>query len=98
MACNRSGDPKTGGNAGNRCEYPMSFFSDLFEGNFGNLGTDIVDAPSSLINHPDELAETLGGAALIGGGLAFGPELFGTAGADFVGSDVLADTALDAGV
>lgn len=42
----------------------MSFLSDLFEGNFGNLGTDLVDAPSSLINHPDELAATLGGAAL----------------------------------
>jgi hypothetical protein len=41
----------------------MSFFSDLFEGNWSNLGTDITHAPSSLINHPDELLET-GAAAL----------------------------------
>jgi hypothetical protein len=41
----------------------MSLFSDLFEGNFSNLGTDITHAPSSLINHPDELLET-GAAAL----------------------------------
>lgn len=47
----------------------MSFFSDLFEGNFSNLGTDIVDAPSSLINHPDELAETIGVVGLGLGGL-----------------------------
>lgn len=46
----------------------MSFFSDLFHGDFSNLGNDITHAPSSLINHPDELAETLGGALAIGTG------------------------------
>jgi hypothetical protein len=40
----------------------MSFFSDLFEGNFGNLGTDLEHAPSSFINHPQEIAEVGGGA------------------------------------
>jgi len=43
----------------------MSFLTDLFEGNLNKLGTDITHAPSSLIAHPDELAETLGGAALV---------------------------------
>src|SRR6266436_6357932 len=43
----------------------MSFLSDLFEGNFGNLGTDISHAPSSLAAHPDEIAELAGGAALV---------------------------------
>jgi len=55
----------------------MSFFSDLFEGNFGNLGTDLSHAGSSLLAHPDELAETIGGAALVGGGLAFGADALG---------------------
>jgi hypothetical protein len=41
----------------------MSFLSDLFEGNFGNLGTDLAHAPSSFANHPAEWAET-GAAAL----------------------------------
>lgn len=58
----------------------MSFFSDLFEGNFGNLGTDITHAPSSLASHPDQLAETLGATALIGGGLFFAPEIGGALG------------------
>src|ERR1700678_4460712 len=51
----------------------MSFFSDLFEGNFSSLGTDVEHAPSSLANNPTELEETLGGvAALATGGLALG--------------------------
>jgi hypothetical protein len=64
----------------------MSFLTDLFEGNTGNLGNDISHAGSSLMNHPDELAETLGGAAALAtGGLALGGGLgvFGAgAGAD----------------
>ncbi len=43
----------------------MSFLTDLFEGNFDNLGTDISHAPSSLAAHPDEIAELAGGAALV---------------------------------
>src|ERR1700678_1767961 len=51
----------------------MSFFSDLFEGNFSNLGTDVTHAPESLANNPTELEETLGGVgALATGGLALG--------------------------
>jgi hypothetical protein len=64
----------------------MSFLTDLFEGNTGNLGNDITHAPSSLASHPDELAETIGGAAALAtGGLALGADagLFGAgAGAD----------------
>ncbi|SRR5713101_6194382 len=51
-----------------------------FEGNFSNLGTDLIDAPSSLANHPQEIAEVAGGAALLAGGLFFAPELAGLAG------------------
>jgi hypothetical protein len=67
----------------------MSFFSDLFEGNFGNLGKDIVDAPSSLINHPSELLDVgLGAAAIaapfaipeIGAGLGIGGGIDAAAG------------------
>lgn len=43
----------------------MSFLTDLFEGNFGNLGNDISHTFSSLASHPDELAETLGVGALV---------------------------------
>lgn len=51
----------------------MSFFSDLFRGNFSSLGTDISHAPESLAKHPSELYETLGGAAALAtGGLALG--------------------------
>jgi hypothetical protein len=51
----------------------LSFFSDLFSGNFSSLGTDIEHAPSSLASHPSELYETLGGiGALATGGLAAG--------------------------
>ena len=46
----------------------MSFLSDLVEGNWSNLGTDISHAPSSLANHPTEIAELLGGAGLALGG------------------------------
>ncbi len=60
----------------------MSFLSDTFEGNWGNLGTDISHAGSSLMKHPSELYETIGGAAALAtGGLALGalPELGGVA-------------------
>jgi hypothetical protein len=51
----------------------MSFLSDLVEGHFSNLGTDISHAGSSLLSHPSELYETLGGAAALAtGGLALG--------------------------
>lgn len=51
----------------------MSFFSDLFKGDFSNLGTDLTHAPESLEKHPSELYETLGGAAALAtGGLALG--------------------------
>ena len=51
----------------------MSFLSDLVEGHFSNLGTDISHAGSSLMSHPSELYETLGGAAALAtGGLALG--------------------------
>src|SRR5262245_48503457 len=43
----------------------MSFLSDLDEGNFYKLGTDITHAPDSLSRHPEEIAELAGGAALI---------------------------------
>ena len=43
----------------------MSFFSDLFEGHWENLGTDITHAPSSFANHPEEWAEVAGAGALI---------------------------------
>jgi hypothetical protein len=67
----------------------MSFLSDFFSGNFGNLGTDIVDAPSSLINHPSELLDVgLGAAAIaapfaipeIGAGLGIGSSIDAAAG------------------
>jgi hypothetical protein len=73
----------------------MSFFSDLFEGNFSNLGTDITHAPSSLAAHPDQLAETLGGAALLTGGALLGPDLIAGLGAG--AADVGAGAAADAG-
>lgn len=64
----------------------MSFFSDLFEGNFSNLGTDITHAPESLAKHPSELYETLGGAAALAtGGIGLGL-LGGEAGAGALGS------------
>ena len=90
----------------------MSFLSDAFEGNWSHLGTDIGHAGSSLMSHPSELYETLGGAAALAtGGLALGalaPEVGGAAvaggGADVGGlfSGIFGDTtfatgAVDAG-
>jgi hypothetical protein len=66
----------------------MSFLSDAFEGNWGNLGTDIVDAPSSFANHPSEIIDT---GAAIATALTFG------AGAGLFGAGALgADTAIGA--
>jgi hypothetical protein len=51
----------------------MSFLTDLFEGHTSNLGTDLAHAGSSLMSHPSQLYETLGGAAALAtGGLALG--------------------------
>src|SRR5712691_13451348 len=72
----------------------MSFLSDAFEGNWGNLGTDLSHAPSSFANHPAEWGE-LGAAALaaltlgasipetIGAEAAFGAADLGAADAAF---------------
>lgn len=63
----------------------MSFLSDLVEGNFSHLGTDLSHAPESLAKHPSELYETLGGAAALAtGGLGLGL-LGGEAGAGVLG-------------
>jgi hypothetical protein len=73
----------------------MSFFSDLFEGNFGNLGTDLSHTFSSLAAHPDELAETIGVGGLIAAPFLL-PELgaaFGIGGA-LGGAELGADAAL----
>lgn len=64
-----------------------------FEGNFGNLGTDITHAPSSLVNHPDELAETLGAGALIAAPFVL-PEIGGALG---IGAGADAATAAGTG-
>jgi hypothetical protein len=70
----------------------MSFLTDLFEGHDSNLGNDISHAGSSLLSHPSELYETLGGAAALAtGGLALGA-LAPAAGAG-VGAEVAADAA-----
>lgn len=63
----------------------MSFFSDLFKGNFGNLGRDITQAPSSLVR--DYRSEWPYAAAAAALALPFvGPEIgagfAGLAGAD----------------
>jgi hypothetical protein len=58
----------------------MSFFSDLFEGNFGNLGNDLAHAPSSFINHPADMIET-GAAALLVAAPFLAPEIIGGGGA-----------------
>jgi hypothetical protein len=71
----------------------MSFLTDLFEGDTSNLGNDISHAGSSLMSHPDELAETLGGAAALAtGGLALGGEL------PFLGAGAAGDAAASSGV
>jgi hypothetical protein len=69
----------------------MSFLSDAFEGHFDELGTDISHAGSSLMHHPSEMYETLGGAAALAtGGLALGalPELGAAGAAAEGGADV----------
>ena len=73
----------------------MSFLSDLFEGNFGNLGKDIVDAPSSLIAHPAQIAEVAGALALP----FVAPEIAGALGLSDVlglGGDLAGSAASDA--
>lgn len=72
----------------------MSFFSDLFSGDFSNLGTDLVDAPSSFINHPADIAETIGGALALTG-IGFGADAL--LGGGLFGADALAGGA-DAGL
>src|SRR5712691_4923594 len=69
----------------------MSFLSDLFEGNFDNLGTDISHAPSSLAAHPAEIGELAGGAALIAAPFLL-PEIAGA-----LGTGALAEGAIDVG-
>lgn len=70
----------------------MSLLTDVFEGNFGNVGNDISHTGSSLMSHPDELAETIGGAAALAtGGLALGGEL------PFLGAGAGADAAAGGG-
>lgn len=58
----------------------MSFLTDLFEGNFGNLGTDITDAPQSFVNDISSEEPYLIGAGALGAGL-LAPELLGGLGA-----------------
>jgi hypothetical protein len=71
----------------------MSFLTDLFEGHTSNLGTDLSHAGSSLMSHPSELYETLGGAAALAtgglalGGLAGAGGLFGAADAGLGAAD-----------
>jgi hypothetical protein len=68
-----------------------------FEGNFSNLGNDITHAPSSLANHPDELAETIGGALAIAAPFAI-PELGSALGAGLgLGAGELGAGAADLG-
>ncbi|HEX4645765.1 MAG TPA: hypothetical protein VH598_09170 [Verrucomicrobiae bacterium] len=80
----------------------MSFLSDFFEGNWGNLGTDVSHTFSSLAAHPDELAETLGVGALvaapfvlpeIGAAIGAGGAVEGAAAADLGGAALGADAA-----
>jgi len=70
----------------------VSFLSDAFHGDFDKLGTDLSHAGSSLMHHPSELYETIGGAAALAtGGLALGalaPEA-GLLGAGAAGGDIL---------
>jgi hypothetical protein len=67
----------------------MSFFSDLFEGNTGNLGNDIEHAPSSFANHPSEIID-VGAAALTALTLGAGAGVFG---AGALGADAAAGAA-----
>ena len=59
----------------------MSVLSDLFEGNFSNIGTDISHAPSSFVRDLPSEEPYLIGAGLLGGGLLLGPEIAGALGA-----------------
>lgn len=62
----------------------MSFLTDLFEGHTDKLGTDLSHAGSSLMNHPTEMLE-VGGAAALGAAPFLLPELLGGAGAGIGG-------------
>jgi hypothetical protein len=53
----------------------MSFLSDLFEGNFSNLGTDITDAPSSFVTDWSSEAPYVEGAGALAGAALLGPEV-----------------------
>jgi hypothetical protein len=64
----------------------MSFLTDLFEGQFGNLGTDLSHAPSSFAAHPQEQLEVGLGAAAVAAPFLL-PEIGGALGAG-AGADV----------
>jgi hypothetical protein len=54
----------------------LSFLTDLFKGDFSNLGSDITHAPESLAKHPSELYEAAAGTAAAGlTALTFGADL-----------------------
>lgn len=91
----------------------MSFLTDLYHGNFSNLGNDLTHAPSSFINHPTEMLEAGGlalGAALpfalpeigaaaggLGGLFGFGGDASAIAAGEAAGGDALAFTGEAAG-
>lgn len=77
----------------------MSFLSDLFHGDFGNLGNDLAHAPSSFVNHPTEMLEAAGGAAALAAPFVL-PELLGAGGAAgglFGGGEAVAAGGAEAG-
>lgn len=58
----------------------MSFLSDLFEGNFSNLGTDITHAPESAVtDYRSEWVPALAAAGTLATAGILGPELLGGA-------------------
>lgn len=59
----------------------MSFLSDLFEGNFNNLGTDISHAPASFSRDWSSEEPYVIGAGALAGGLLLGPAVGALAGA-----------------
>lgn len=80
----------------------MSFLSDLFHGNFGNLGRDITQAPSSFVRDIKSEAPWMAAAAALA--LPFiGPEIGAGLGLTGLGADLFAggagaaDAALAAG-
>lgn len=91
----------------------MSFLTDLYHGNFSNLGNDLTHAPSSFVNHPTEMLEAGGlalGAALpfalpeigaaaggLGGLFGFGGDASAIAAGEAAGGDALAFTGEAAG-